>query len=115
METLDVRVLRELARLNMRQLDLPFDRPSQEMTTGQFWFVVAANRLRLATLCNLVQHARHATAGKAGVDLQREALSRIRIHHVQHPDRPARSNRIVRKIQCPFPVGGCVLAYPTMR
>ena len=104
-------VLRGLTGLDMHQLDLPFDAPGQEMTTGQFGAVVAANRLRLATSRDdLVQHARHPSAGEAGVYLQSEALSRIRIHHAQHPDRPAGSNRIVRKIQGPFLVGGCVLA-----
>lgn len=36
METLDVCVLRGLTGLDMHQLDLPFDAPGQEMTTGQF-------------------------------------------------------------------------------
>jgi hypothetical protein len=66
METLDVRVLRGLAGLEVHQLDLPFDRRGQKMTPGQFWSVVAANRLWLATLRDdLVQHARHARTGKS--------------------------------------------------
>jgi hypothetical protein len=79
--------------------------------TGQFWSFVAANRLRLATLRDgLVQDATHAPAGEVCIHSQGETLSRECVNHAQHPNRPAGSNFIVRKIQSPFLIGGCVLA-----
>src|SRR6266568_3343890 len=77
MEALHMRVLRGLAGLDMDQLDLPLDTPSQKMATGQFGAVVAANGPRFATLLDdFVQHACHAPAGEAGVLVQCETLAR---------------------------------------
>src|SRR6185369_9684961 len=42
-KTLDPRILRRLARLNVQQLDLPLDTPGQKMPAGQLRPVVAAD------------------------------------------------------------------------
>jgi hypothetical protein len=98
-ETLDVRVLRRLARLNMHQLDLPFHAPRQKMPARQLRPVVAANCLRLSALGHdRIQHARHSPAGETRVHFQSQTLSRVGIHHAQHPDRPSALHRIVQKV-----------------
>src|SRR6185437_2593371 len=110
MEALDVSVLSGLAWLNMNQLNLLFDTPGQKMAAGQFGSVVAANRSRFAPLLDdFIQHACHAPAGEAGINLQGEALAGKSIDHAQHPDRSTCRDRIVHKIQCPFLVGCRVL------
>ena len=95
----------------MHHFDLAFDAPCQKMTAGQFWAVVTANRPRLSALRDdLVEYARHAQPGEAGVHFQGEALQRISIHHAQHANRPARGDRIMSEVQSPFLIGRRVLA-----
>jgi hypothetical protein len=60
--------------------------------------------------CGSPRCAIRAPAGEARIHSQGETLSRECVNHAQHPDRPAGSNFIVRKIQSPFLIGGCVLA-----
>lgn len=78
-------VLRRPAGLDVAQLDLPLQRPGEEVTADQFGVVVATNRLRQApTRDDLIEHACHAAAGEAGIDLQNETLPRERINYAQH-------------------------------
>ena len=48
METFHVRILRQLAGLDVYQVNLVFDTPGQKVPRGQFRSVVAPNRLRPA-------------------------------------------------------------------
>jgi hypothetical protein len=99
MEAFHMRILRGLAGLDMDQLDLPLDTPSQKMATGQFGAVVAANGpWYSALLDDLIQHACNAPAGEAGIHFQRETLARKCIDHAQHPDRSTCRDRIMHKI-----------------
>ena len=101
-------VLCRLSRLDVQQLDLPLDAPGQKVPARQLRPVVAANRLRHAPLSyDLFQHSRHSPAGKARVHLQRQTLSRIRVHHAKHPDRSSTRHRIVHEIQGPFLIRCC--------
>ena len=102
-EALDVSVLGGLAGLDVAQLDLPLQTPSQEVPARQFGAVVAANRLRQATSRDhLVKHARNSAAREASVDLQRQALACKRIHHAQYADRASGSNHVVGEVQSPL-------------
>jgi hypothetical protein len=51
-EALNVAVLHRPARLYMQRRDPFFDAPSQEMATGEFRSVVAANHFRFSPLAN---------------------------------------------------------------
>jgi hypothetical protein len=77
-----MRILRGLARLNMDQLDLPLNASGQKVTAGQFGPVVAANRAWFSSqFVDLVQQTCHPSTGEAGINLQRETLSRISIDY----------------------------------
>src|SRR5271163_5257797 len=100
-------VLRRLAGLDMSQFNLPLERPGQEMTTGQLWPVVTANRQRPAAHGDdFIQHSRHAPAGKAGVHFQRQALPRKNVDYAQHANVATGGKYIMSEIQGPFLVGG---------
>src|SRR5271156_4993738 len=102
-----MRVLCWLAGLDMSHFNLPLQRPGQEMTTGQFWPVVTANRQGpTAHRDDLIQHSCHAPAGKAGVHFQRQALPRKSVDDAQHADVATGGKYIMSEIQGPFLVGG---------
>jgi len=85
-ETLHAPVLHRPPRLDMHQLDLPLDAPRLKMTAGQFRPVVAANRRGHSALGDdRFQHPRHSPAGKTRIYFQGQTLSRVRVHHAEHP------------------------------
>jgi hypothetical protein len=51
-----------------------------------------------------------ALIGKAGVYFYSQPFAGVGVHHAQHPDRPSRSQHIMRKMQRPFLVGCRVLS-----
>ncbi len=109
-KALHMTVLRRATGLDVSELDLPLQSPGQKMPTGQFWAVVAANRLWQTTSGDdFIEHAGHATAGKAGVHFERKTLAREGINDAQYPDRASSSDRIVREVQCPLLVGASQL------
>jgi hypothetical protein len=62
--------------------------------------VVAANCFRLSALGHdPLQYSRHSPTGETRVHFQSQTLSRVRTHHVPHPDRPPALHRIVQEIQ----------------
>src|SRR3984957_4792757 len=102
-KALNAPILRRLSRLYVQQLDLPFHTPRQKMPAGELRPVVAADRSRHPTLGDdRIQHTSDSPAGKARIHFQSQALSRVRIHHAQHPDRPSALHRIMHKIQRPL-------------
>ena len=102
-KTFHASVLHRTSRLNVHQLDLLLDAPRQKMPARQFRPVVAANRLRRPSFRHdPLQHPRHAPTCKTGVHFQRQALSCVRVHHAQHPDRSPAFHRVVHKVQRPF-------------
>jgi len=87
---------------------MPLDRSGQEIPTGQFRAVVAANRSRRSALRNeLVQNTLHPSVGESVDHLQRHALLHIGINHAWHADRPDLRRCIVRKAS-PLLIGGGV-------
>ena len=104
-EALYMRVLRRFARLDVAQIDLPLQRPCQEMPTRQLRPVVTANRLRAAASGDdLIQRPCHTPAGKAGIHFQHQALARERIDHAQHADVPS-GDHVVNEVERPLLVG----------
>ena len=102
--------LRGLTGLDMYKLDLLLNAPGQEVPIGQLRADVTANRSRLSAMFDdLVQHTCHPPTGEGPIHFQCQALPRVGINHAQHADRPAGSDRILRKIQNPLLVGGSVL------
>ncbi len=107
-ETFHPSVLHRTSRLNVYQLDLLLDAPCQKMPARQLRPVVAANRLRRPSFRHdPLQHPRHAPTCKTGVHFQCQALSCVRVHHAQHPDRSPAFHRVVHKVQRPFLIRRC--------
>ena len=74
-KALHMGVLDRLAGLDVAQVDLPLQGPGQEVTTGQFRAVVAADANRPAASCDdLIQHPGHPAAGEASIDFQSQTL-----------------------------------------
>ncbi len=70
--------------------DLVLNAPGQEMPAGQFRAVVAPNALRCSTSRKqTVKNARYARTGKAGIDIERQALARVGVDNAEHADRSA--------------------------
>jgi hypothetical protein len=69
-ETFQVAVLHGPSWLEVDDLNLPLLAPAQEMPTGQFRAVVAANRFWLSppTFDHTFERSRNPTARQAGID-----------------------------------------------
>src|SRR5579871_5452720 len=102
-------VLHRLSGLDMYQIDFPVFRPSEDVATGQFRSVVAANAVRFSPFYDqLFEPARHAPAAQAGIHIQSQAFAGKGIDHGQNTDSPTGSEGISDEIQCPFLIGSNV-------
>src|SRR5690242_13679225 len=74
------------------------------MSAGKLWPVVAADPdwLMTALLDDLLQNARDPPAGKAGIHLQTQTLSRMRTCRIEQAKSPATADRIGQEAQCPL-------------
>src|SRR5450631_1188243 len=105
-EALDMAILHWPSRLYVYQPHLPVFSPTQHATRGELGSIVRAHVLRPATLIDQpLQHTRHPSAAQAGVGLERQALTRVRIHYAQDPHHPPGCQAIHDEVHCPLLVG----------
>lgn len=85
MKTFDVCVLHGFSGLNVDEFDPPVDSPRQEMPGGQFTPVIHPDAFWPTALCNhAVECSSYSSAGKAGIDFERQTLTSERVDDAQH-------------------------------
>ncbi len=102
-EAFDVSVLHRSSWLDVDQVDPAFFCPAQHAPRCELRSVVGTHTLRLATLLDqLIQRSRHATAAKARISLQHQALARERIDHTEDANHPAVRQSIHDEVHRPL-------------
>src|SRR5208283_4736466 len=101
-EALDIAVLHRFSRLDEVLLHPFGEAPLVQRTPGELRAVVGADLPWSSALADQpLQHPHHARSRQRGVHLNRQALTRVVIHHVQRAQLASRAERVGHEVQRP--------------